>query len=245
MKILGIDSTSKYTSAAITEGDKLICEAVLDFGNTHSETLLPLIDSLLSAAQIDISEIDMIAVSAGPGSFTGVRIGAAIAKGLAMQSRGEKPCVPVSTLSALSLNLGGVNGIICPVMDARRNQVYNALFRSEGGVITRLCEDRAISLDELYSELSRFNEKIYFCGDGYTLVTEAYKDRLNMEITPMLLRKQNGYSVCLCGYEIFNNYDKDTESFKKQYSAQNLSPTYLRQSQAERERNEKLGNTEN
>lgn len=245
MKILGIDSTAKYASAALIDDTRLVCEAVLDCTGTHSETLLPLIDGLLSAAKVDISEVDIISVSVGPGSFTGVRIGAAIAKGLAMQWENEKPCVPVSTLNALAQNLFGLDGIICPVMDARRNQVYNALFRCENGKLARLTEDRAISLDELYNELITYPETIYLCGDGYELAWQALIDKLpNLRETPMLLRKQNGYSVALCGYEVYKNFDGNIDGFREKYSAAKLVPTYLRQSQAERERNEKIKNIE-
>jgi len=173
-------------------------------------------------------------VSAGPGSFTGVRIGVSLLKGLAFGN--EKKCVGVSTLEALAYNLFGFEGIICPCMDARRSQVYNALFEGDGKRIVRVTEDRAIPLDELSDELERYfnlGKKIYFCGDGYHLA----KDRMAFptEDTPPFLRNQNACSVAAVAEKQYNAYPE------KDYTDKNIKPIYLRVPQAERERLEKLG----
>ncbi len=149
--ILGIDSSAITAGCALYEDGKIIAEQFLNTRHTHSETLLPMVRSMLDGAKITLSEVDRIAVTTGPGSFTGLRIGISCVKGMCFSA--EKPCVPVSTLEAIAYNFVQIDGIICACMDARCKQVYNALFRSENGVITRLCEDRAITLAELSEEL--------------------------------------------------------------------------------------------
>ena len=147
MKILAVDSTATAASVAITENGELLAEYTVLNGNTHSETLLPMVESALRVFGLSVAEIDIFALSEGPGSFTGVRIGAATVKGLAFGT--EKPCVGVSTLEALAYNLVGYRGLICPVMNARRSQVYTALFRSDGERLERLTEDSAMAISEL------------------------------------------------------------------------------------------------
>ena len=215
MLILAIDTTALTATAAITDDNKLIGLYTLNTTHTHSETMLPMIENLLHNAKISINDIDKFACSAGPGSFTGVRIGISVIKGLTFGT--DKPCVGVSTLEALAYNMSGFDGIICPVMDARRSQVYNAVFRNG----ERLCEDRLITVDELYGEISGYDEKIYYTGDGYKLI------HYNQTVTPELLRYQNAYSVAQCALN--GECLTDIE----------LSPIYLRASQAERELKEK------
>ena len=215
MLILAIDTTALTATAAITDDSKLIGLYTLNTTHTHSETMLPMIENLLHNAKISLSNIDKFACSAGPGSFTGVRIGISIIKGLAFGT--DKPCVGVSTLEALAYNMNGFDGIISPVMDARRSQVYNALFRNG----ERLCDDRLITVDELYEDIKQFDEKIYYTGDGYKLI------QYNQTVTPELLRYQNAYSVAQCALN--GKCVTDIE----------LSPVYLRASQAERELMEK------
>ncbi len=231
MKILALDSTAKTASVSICDGERLISIYSVTAGLNHSETLLPMVENALTTAQMTINDIDMFAISDGPGSFTGVRIGVSLLKGLAFGS--EKICVGVSTLNALAYNLKGFSGIICPVMDARREQVYNALFLSDGKNLTRLTEDRAIPLTELEAELKEkyADQKIYFCGDGYTLAV----DSINIEHseTPVLLREQNAYSIAQTALQKYN------EEPHNDYSDSSLKPTYLRVPQAERERLEK------
>lgn len=232
MKILSLDTTADVCSAAITEGETLIAEITVNTGNTHSQTLLPAIEQLLKISENGIEDVDIFAASTGPGSFTGVRIGAATLKGLAY-GRG-KPCISVSTLEALAYNLRGYNGILCPVMNARRNQVYNALFKCDGGNITRLTPDRAIAVDELDGELSLMQERVYLCGDGYSIAERGFKN-CRTEYVPTRQRYQSAYSVAVCALEKFERGETLTDA--------ELVPIYLRPSQAERERNEKLGIT--
>ena len=172
MKILAIDSTAIVGSCAVLEDEKLLSLFTVNNGNTHSETLLPMIEASLKLLGLNADDIDLFALSEGPGSFTGVRIGAATIKGLAFGK--DKPCVGVSTLEALAENLSSFNGIVCPAMNARRNQVYNALFRSKDGKLQRLTEDRAVSVSELEEELEAFSEPVYICGDGDFLL--SYRD---------------------------------------------------------------------
>ena len=173
MKILALDTTAKSASAAITDGREPLAVFTLEAGLTHSETVLPMIKTALDSLHMAAHDIDLFAVTAGPGSFTGVRIGISEIKGLAFAT--GKPCVGVSTLLSLAYNLRPLceNAILCPVMDARRNQLYNALFRLESGVLTRLCEDRLVSLSDLTAELAGYDEPVYSAGDGYALLKKA------------------------------------------------------------------------
>lgn len=229
MKILALDTTAEVCTVAVCEDDQLISEITVNTGNTHSQTLLPAVEQALKIAELDVNDIDAFACSSGPGSFTGVRIGVATIKGLAYGK--NKPCVSVSTLDGLAHNLIDFNGIICPVMNARRNQVYNALYRCTNGVIERLCPDRAISIDELDEELSDCNEPIYLCGDGYD-ITERIAQKTKFEYVSYKNRLQNAYSVASCALKKIQAGDVLDDS--------SLVPIYLRPSQAERERLEKL-----
>lgn len=218
--ILGIDSSAISAGCALVEGDRIVAEAFLNTRHTHSETLLPMISGMLKSAGAQLSDVDKIAVSAGPGSFTGLRIGISTAKGLA--DAAHKPCVSVSTLEAIAYNFIGTDGIVCACMDARRNQVYNALFRSENGVITRLCEDRAISAADLSEELSGLSGKVIFAGDGAELMHAFTEEKY--AIAPLLLRYQRGSGVCFAARNA------------PEIASAALMPSYLRLPQAERER---------
>lgn len=228
MKILALDSSAIAASVALCENDALLAEYTLNNGNTHSETLLPMVETLLSKFNMTADDIELFAASAGPGSFTGVRIGAATLKGLAFGK--DKPCVEVSTLEALAQNLVMQKGLICPVMNARRSQVYTALFRSDGQTLTRLMPDSAIAISELDTLLSNYEEAVAFCGDGYD-VTLGALGKTAAIFVPDRLRHQSAYSVATVAYKQFVNgsYVCD-ESFKV---------NYLRPSQAEREMIEK------
>ncbi len=232
MKILAIDSTAKTATVSICEDERLISIYSVTAGLNHSETLLPMVENALTTAQTDIDEIDMFAISDGPGSFTGVRIGMSLLKGLAFKK--QKLCVGVSTLEALAYNLKGFKGVICPVMDARRDQVYNALFLSDGETLVRLTEDRAIPLKELETELKEKYAKksVYLCGDGFELTSKSID--VDFAYTPVLLREQNAYSVSSVA---LNKYKNNPEN---DYSDRNIKPVYLRVPQAERERLERL-----
>ena len=230
MKILSLDSTAIVSTVAITEDEKLLAEFTINNGNTHSETLLPMIEASLNVLKLTVDDIDLFACSAGPGSFTGVRIGAATVKGLAFNK--NKPCAPVSSLDALAHNLLYADGIVCPVMNARRSQLYNALFLCENGKLTRLCEDRLISVFDLEEELRKYSDKkIYLCGDGYDIAKNAFT-KIVTEDTPLPYQYQSAYSVALCALEAAKQELLTTDI--------ELSPVYLRASQAERERLERL-----
>ena len=229
MKILALDSTAIVASVALCENGVLLGEYTLNNGNTHSQSLLPMVESLLGLFGTGIDEIDLFAASAGPGSFTGVRIGVSILKGLA--SAKKTPCIGLSTLEALAENLPYRDGILCPVMDARRNQVYNALFRRTERGLERLTEDRLITLKELDCELAERNERIYLCGDGYELAKKVLT--VKTEDTPALLIPQNAVSIARLAKAL---YDAAPDS---DYDESTLQPIYLRASQAERERLER------
>ena len=225
MKILALDSTAIAASVALCEDDALLGEYTIQNGNTHSETLLPMVESLLKHFELTPNEIDLFALSAGLGSFTGVRIGAATIKGLAFGTK--KPCLGVSTLEALAYNLIGQNGLICPVMNARRKQVYTALFRCKDGQLERLLPDSALAITELDELLRDYpNEPLYLCGDGYDITAELLTHPIAP--TPERLRHQSAFSVAQVARAALQS--------GIQTSDVEMAPSYLRPSQAERER---------
>ena len=232
MKILAFDSTAKTASVALTEDERLLGLYNIDNGLTQSELLLPMAEDLLRSLKLSFKDIELLAVTAGPGSFTGVRIGISLVKGISFTR--NIPCVSVSTLEALMQNISSLRGILVPVMDARRNQVYNAIFRSDDNGISRLTEDRAISVEDLAAELSEYDEPIYLVGDGYQIAKKKLSELgINTLETPMLLINQNAYSTALIAAKKYKLGEalSDTE----------ISPVYLRLPQAERERLEKEG----
>ncbi len=231
MKILALDSTALDASVALCEDERLLAEYTIRNGNTHSETLLPMVESILRFFSITPNDIDLFAASEGPGSFTGVRIGAATLKGLAFET--QKPCIGVSTLEALARNLDAVNGIVCPVMNARRRQVYTAIFHMENRVLTRLLPDSALALTELDEMLKAYDEPIFLVGDGYEISADALTCPLS--VTPERLRHQSAYSVAQVARDAYLSGTRTTDI--------EMSPTYLRPSQAERERAERELNT--
>ncbi|MBE6530163.1 MAG: tRNA (adenosine(37)-N6)-threonylcarbamoyltransferase complex dimerization subunit type 1 TsaB [Ruminococcaceae bacterium] len=225
MIVLALESSAIAASVALQKDDRLLAEMTLNRGNTHSENLLPMVESLLSRLDLTIDNIDLFAVSVGPGSFTGVRIGVATVKGLAFGK--GKPCVGVSTLEALAENLAFLSdSLICPVMNARRNQVYTALFRGKNCLLP----DSAISVEELENILSAYSEPVLFVGDGYDLVTS----QIEHPYLPVSerLRLQSAASVASVALR------KTAEG--KSLTDARLSPVYLRPSQAERTRAEKM-----
>lgn len=232
MKILSFDSTAKVASVAVTEGERVLLQYSIDNGLTQSELLLPMAEAALKALRINFSDIGAYAVTVGPGSFTGVRIGVSLVKGLAFGR--NVPCVPVSTLEALAENLRSLSGIIVPCMDARRSQVYTAIFSSDKDDITRLCEDSAISISDLGERLREYDgTPIYLVGDGYDIVYKALSDLglKNLSATPELLRLQNAASIGRVAKRKLESGEFTTD--------EKLSPIYLRMPQAERERLEK------
>ncbi len=230
MIILGIDTTAVTATAAVCEAENGVMTnhslSLLKNGLTHSENLLPIIDSALHSMGKTPADIDLVAVSVGPGSFTGVRIGVATAKGIAFA--GDKAVCGVSTLDALAENCMSFGGIICPVMDARRHQFYNALF--EDG--KRLCEDRCVSFEEIYADALKYGKRVILCGDGARLFYSLCEDKSAFTLAPLCAEDQNGLSVCVSAYKKYLKGEITTHA--------ELRPVYLRPSQAERERNSKL-----
>lgn len=235
MLILALDSTALVGSVALCDNEHLLAECTLNTGNTHSETLLPTVEFVLKACDVSVNDIDLFACTVGPGSFTGVRIGAATVKGIAFGK--GKPCVGVSTLEALATNARAFEGIICPCMNARREQVYNALFESKDGKLIRLCEDRALAIEELLAELTAYvpDKKIYLVGDGAELVIdfdETGEQFSALDDSLILLeeriRNQSGYSVAQVALSMYRAGISCTDA--------ELAPVYLRPSQAERVR---------
>lgn len=229
MMILALESSAKAASVAISRDGKLLAQSYQLSGLTHSRTLLPMAEDLMKNAGLTMADIDCVAVAHGPGSFTGVRIGVSAAKGLCWGA--DKPAVGVSTLEAMAWNgVSAAEGsIICCAMDARRNQVYNALFVFENGAPKRICPDRAIGLAELAEELSGCGKSIYVLGDGGELCYNYLKERLEkVSLAPENIRMQSAWGVCRAA------------EGREALPASALIPVYLRLSQAERERLERL-----
>ena len=233
MRILAFETTAKAGSVALLEDGKLLAESYQNTGLTHSQTLMVLAEDMLKAASKPMADVNAVAVAEGPGSFTGVRIGVAAAKGLAWGA--ELPCYGVSTLESMALTLGAYQGYVCPVMDARRNQVYNALFYVNSGLMDRVCEDRAISLAELKTELEHLDGPIFLVGDGSNLTYNTLKDAVPELILPPEHRMhQRASGAALAAAAKIAAGDPG--------DAASMTPNYLRLSQAERERMEKQKN---
>ncbi|WP_295632514.1 tRNA (adenosine(37)-N6)-threonylcarbamoyltransferase complex dimerization subunit type 1 TsaB [uncultured Intestinimonas sp.] len=227
MKILALESSAVAASVAVSEDGALIAQSYQRSGLTHSRTLMPMCRDLLENCGLTLGEMDVVAVAAGPGSFTGLRIGVATAKGLAWP--GDKPCAGVSTLEAMAWPLAHLEGDLCAVMDARRHQVYNARFQAEGGRLLRLCPDRAISIDELAAELLSREKTQILVGDGAELCyNELTKRGLPVRLAPPHLRWQSAWGVARAAEELARTGGLVT--------AAELAPVYHRLSQAERER---------
>ena len=231
MLILALDSTAVVASVALCRDGAPVASFTVKNGNTHSETLLPMVEAVLKTAGYTVDAVDLFACSVGPGSFTGVRIGVSTVKGLAFGK--GKPCAAVSTLEALAENLVPAEGILCPVMNARRGQVYNALFRYTDGKLTRLCPDRALSVQELEQELLTLGEPVTLSGDGIPEFSRLAKTLVTRQVSD-LLTDQNAVSVAKCAARAYANGLVCTDA--------ELAPVYLRLPQAERERLEKQQN---
>jgi tRNA threonylcarbamoyladenosine biosynthesis protein TsaB len=232
MKILAIDSTATAASVAVAEDNKIIGEFFINTALTHSQTLIPMTEQLLKNTGLSLKDIDAVAVNAGPGSFTGVRIGVAAAKGLAFPD--NLPCISVSTLSSMAYNMLENDCVVCAVMDARCSQVYNAMFKIQGKSISRLTPDRALSLQDLKLELERYDEKIVLVGDGTAITNKFLNNELeNVVSAPLNNQTQRASSTALAALELYKNGETLTCS--------ELMPVYLRLPQAQRELNKKLG----
>lgn len=235
MKILGIDSSGTVASVAIVDGDITVAEYTVNFKKTHSETLLPMIDEIVRMTETDLSTIDAIAVAAGPGSFTGLRIGSATAKGLGMAY--EVPIIPVPTCHALAYNVWSTNDvIICPIMDARRNQVYTGIYKFEAGKLVVLQDQTAIDIKELLDMLVAYEQDIVFVGDGIPVFRQTIDEVLvkTHYYAPAHANRQRAAGVAALGACLYEDGCFET--------ADDHVPVYLRKSQAEREYEERKGN---
>lgn len=227
MKILSVECSALSAGAAITDESKLLGECYVNSGLTHSRTLMPMVENVLKNTETDINDIDVFAVTAGPGSFTGVRIGVAAVKGLAFTN--NKPCIALSSTEVIAYPFKMFDGVVCAVMDARCNQVYTACFKNG----KRLCDDDAILIDELANRLSEYDDKILFAGDGAALCYNALKEKFNnVFLSAEQLRYPRASSVCFAALEKITN-GADT------IQAKDLLPVYLRLPQAQRELNNK------
>lgn len=230
MRILALETSAKAVSAAVSEDGVLRCSAYQNSGLTHSVTLMPMVSDMLKNASLTMDDIHLIAVAAGPGSFTGLRIGVSAAKGLAWAK--QLPCCGVSTTEAMAMPLRGFCGIIVCAMDARRQQVYNAFFRSENGILTRLCDDRAIALEQVAAELAALEGEKLVVGDGASLCCDYLQQQgIPCRLAPPECRFQSAAGVAFAAEAMAARGET--------VSAQELVPNYLRLSQAERERLEK------
>ena len=234
MKILGIDSSGMVASVAIVQDDVLIAEYTMNHKKTHSETLLPMIDEIIRTSETKLEELDAIAIAAGPGSFTGLRIGAATAKGLALSI--GKPIIPVNTCEGLAYNMWGTEGLVCPVIDARRSQVYTGLYQVLGGieVVMDQCPMDIHELIEHVNLLGETYRQITFLGDAVPVYEDIiWKETgISCKIAPASMNRQRAASVAALGELLYKE--------KKMIDADDFAPEYMRKSQAERVRSEKM-----
>lgn len=232
MRILALETSAKAVSAAITEDGRVLASGYQDTGLTHSRTLMPIVEHLLKNTGLTLKDCGAVAAAVGPGSFTGIRIGVSAAKGLAFGA--ELPAAGVSTLAAMARNVSCWEGLTVCAMDARREQIYNALFFCAGGQITRLTPDRAVGLDQLAEELRGDSRPKIVLGDGGRLCAEFLLNAgIPCRLAPPHLVMQNAVSVALEA--------EDLAAAGKLVSAQDLAPVYLRPPQAERLRAEAMG----
>ena len=232
MRILALDSSGLVATVALLEDEQTIAEYTVNYKKTHSQTLLPMLDEIVKMTEFDLSSVDAIAVAGGPGSFTGLRIGSATAKGLGLAL--EKPLIHVPTVDGMAYNLFGSKGLICPMMDARRNQVYTGIYRFEKE-FEIVEEQMAISVSELVEKLNQHGERVTFLGDGVPVYKEQLEEGLTVEycFAPAHTNRQRAAAVGALGMKYLQE--------GKIESAREHQPDYLRLSQAERERDKKKG----
>lgn len=230
MKILGLDSSGLVASVAIVCDDNMLGEYTVNYKKTHSQTLLPMLDEVAKMIELDLNSIDAIAIAGGPGSFTGLRIGSATAKGLGLAL--NKPIINVPTVDALAYNLVGHAGLVCPLMDARRNQTYTGLYSFDGNEMEVLKEQCAVGIDEIISIVNQFEQPVTFLGDGVPVFQEYIAENCSVPYTfaPAHVNKQRAGVVAALGMKYFAEGRSETAAEHK--------PEYLRLSQAERERKE-------
>lgn len=233
MKILGLDSSGLVASVAIVEDAEMRGEYTINYKKTHSQTLLPMLDEVAKMIELDLETVDAIAVAGGPGSFTGLRIGSATAKGLGLAL--QKPLVHVPTVDALAYNLVGHRDMVCPLMDARRNQTYTGLYAFDGNEMQVICEQCAVGIEEIIEKVNEQNRPVVFLGDGVPVFTSFIEEHCKVPYTfaPAHMSKQRAGAVAVLGMKMFEAGDFETATAHK--------PDYLRLSQAERELKERQG----
>lgn len=231
MKLLALDSSGLVASVAIIEDNNLLGEYTINYKKTHSQTLLPMLDEVARMIELDKTSLDAIAISAGPGSFTGLRIGSATGKGLGLAL--NKPLIHVPTVDALAYNLWGTDKLVCPLMDARRQQVYTGLYEFVDGKLHIIRNQCAIGIDEIIENVNTLGRSVIFLGDGIDVFSDYIKEHCTVSYTyaPAGMNKQRAASVALLGKEMFVRGEIE--------SAAEHTPDYLRLSQAERELQEK------
>ncbi len=237
MQILALDSSGLVASAAIVRAsekeEELIAEYTVNYKKTHSQTLLPMLDEIVRMTELDLDTVDAVAVAAGPGSFTGLRIGSATAKGLALAL--NKSVIAVPTLEGLAYNLWGTGSIVCPIMDARRGQVYTGIYEFRGDELTVLEGQMAVSIEELGQKLMSYQRRIIFLGDGVPVFRDALTERImpgkDITFAPCQMNRQRAASVAALAIRYYRDGRIETAAEHK--------PEYLRVSQAERERKER------
>lgn len=231
MRILALDSSGLVASVAIMEEEQTIAEYTVNYKKTHSQTLLPMLDEIVKMTEMDLNTIDAIAIAGGPGSFTGLRIGSATAKGLGLAL--GKPLIHVPTLEGLACNLYGCSSLICPIMDARRNQVYTGVYRLNESGLQVVKEQMAIDVGVLAEQLNALGEAVTFLGDGVPVYRDQLEEKLIVPFTfaPANMNRQRAASVGLRGFQYYREGRIET--------AAEHQPDYLRVSQAERERAER------
>lgn len=239
MRILALDSSGLVASVAVVEEGQMeeetIAEYTVNYKKTHSQTLLPMLDEVAKMIELDMNTIDAIAVAAGPGSFTGLRIGSATAKGLGLALK--KPLIHIPTLEGLAYNLCGTEKVVCPIMDARRGQVYTGIYEFDGKNLMVLEDQMAVSIEELGEKLKTYDREIIFLGDGVPVFKAALIERImtgrKISFAPAHMNRQRAASVGALGMLYYRDGRIET--------AAEHQPDYLRVSQAERERKERLG----
>lgn len=237
MKILGLDSSGLVASVAVVEDDgvnsNLLAEYTVNYKKTHSQTLLPMLDEIAKMIELDLNTIDAIAVAGGPGSFTGLRIGSATAKGLGLAL--DKPLVHIPTVDALAYNLYGTDKIICPLMDARRNQVYTGIYEFQGEELVALEPQMAVGIEEIAEKLCKLGRGVIFLGDGVPVFRQVLTDELMKKVAfsfaPAHVNKQRAAAVAMLAVSYVRAGKTETAAEHR--------PDYLRLSQAERERAER------
>lgn len=231
MKILALDSSGLVASVALLEDDNLVAEYTVNYKKTHSQTLLPMLDEIVRMTDTDLCSVDAIAVAKGPGSFTGLRIGSATVKGLGLAL--DKPIIGIPTVEGLAMNLYDTDALICPLMDARRNQVYTGIYKFHDGILQVVKEQAPLGIEEIVQALNLIGQKVVFLGDGVPVYKEVIKSNIEIpySFAPAHVNKQRAGAI---GVRAYQYYEQGLY-----VNAAEFEPEYLRLSQAERERLEK------